>query len=69
MATGVQRAERDISTIVKNEVLANDPKTFRITWMDDKDIYNIEYSCETERECAEIVAKIKFILSRLRNKR
>ncbi len=36
VAAGVQRAERDISTIVKNEVLANDLKTFRITWADDK---------------------------------
>lgn len=69
VATGVHRAERDISTIVKNEVLASDPKTFRITWLDDKDIYNIEYSCETERECAEIVSKIKYILNKLRVKR
>lgn len=69
VATGVQRAERDISTIVKNEIVSTDRKTFRITWMDDRDIYNIEYTCETERECAEIVGKIKYILNKLRNKR
>jgi hypothetical protein len=58
--TGVQRAERNISTIVKLDILAQDPKTFRITWMDDRDVYNIEYTCETGRECAEIVAKINY---------
>jgi hypothetical protein len=62
--SGVQRAERDIASIVKIEKLPTDPKTFRITWMDNGDIYYIEYSCETERECAEIVAKIKFLLCR-----
>ena len=69
VATGVHRAEREISSIVKNEVLASDPKTFRITWLDDKDLYNIEYTCETERDCAEIVSKIKFILNKLQKKR
>jgi hypothetical protein len=58
--TGVQRAERNISTIVKLDILPADPKTFRITWMDDRDVYNIEYTCETTRECAEIVAKINY---------
>jgi len=58
--TGVQRAERNISTIVKLDILPTDPKTFKITWMDDRDVYNIEYTCETTRECAEIVAKINY---------
>eukprot|EP00601_Ochromonadales_sp_CCMP2298_P012371 CAMPEP_0173260326 /NCGR_PEP_ID=MMETSP1142-20121109/25512_1 /TAXON_ID=483371 /ORGANISM="non described non described, Strain CCMP2298" /LENGTH=526 /DNA_ID=CAMNT_0014195051 /DNA_START=42 /DNA_END=1623 /DNA_ORIENTATION=+ len=58
--TGVQRAERSINTIVKLEILSADKRTFRITWMDDRDVYNIEYTCETERECAEIVNKINY---------
>lgn len=58
--TGVQRAERSIATIVKMEILPLDPKTFRITWMDDRDVYNIEYTCETDRECSEIVTKINY---------
>jgi len=58
--TGVQRAERDINTIVKLEILPTDPRTFRITWMDDRDVYNIEYTCETVRECSEIVTKINY---------
>jgi hypothetical protein len=57
---GVQRAERSINTIVKLDILPNDTKTFRITWMDDRDVYNIEYTCETARECSEIVNKINY---------
>lgn len=63
---GVQRAERDISSIVKIERLNHDEKTFRITWCDNNDIYYIEYTCDTSRECAEIVAKVKFLLNRIR---
>lgn len=87
---GVQRAERDISTIVKIEIIADEhsqqqqtsattnstnstfnvigiSRTFRITWADNNDIYNIEYTCDTSRECIEIVAKVKYVLGRLRN--
>jgi hypothetical protein len=60
--SGVHRAERNISSIVKIEKLPLDPKTFRITWMDNGDIYYIEYLCETSRECSEIVGKIKYLL-------
>lgn len=63
--SGVQRAERDITSIVKIEKL-QDNKTFRITWMDNGDIYYIEYTCETIRECSEIVAKIRYLLNRRR---
>jgi len=64
--SGVQRAEREISSIVKIERLNHDEKTFRITWCDHNDIYYIEYTCDTSRECAEIVSKVKFILNRMR---
>lgn len=63
-SSGVQRAERPIKSIVNIDVLHNDPKTFRITWMDDRDLYNIEYTCESTRDCYEIVQKIKYILRR-----
>ncbi len=66
---GVQRAEREINTIQNIDIIEGDSKTFRITWLDDKDVYNIEYTCDTVRECAEIVAKVKFILSRMRTAR
>jgi hypothetical protein len=62
--TGVQRGEREIETIVKIEILNNDKRTFRIAWMDVRDVYNIEYTCDNERETAEIVAKIKYIMHR-----
>eukprot|EP01039_Chlorochromonas_danica_P000097 gene97-104_t len=63
-AKQVQRAERDISSIVNIEILPSDSRTFRITWRDDKDLYDIEYSFETSRECAEAIAKIKYIRNR-----
>ena len=92
-STGVHRAERSISTIVKIEILADEAhanastntstvsttnpnfveslasRTFRITWADNNDIYNIEYTTDTSRECVEIVAKIKFLLNRLKRQR
>lgn len=58
---GVQRAQRDISSIIKIEILPTDTKTFRIQWMGDKDMYNLDYTFESPRECAEVYAKIKFI--------
>lgn len=67
-SAGVQRAERDISTIQKIEIL-DERQTFRITWMDDRDQYNIEYICDSPRECAEIVTKIKYTLNKLMPKR
>lgn len=63
-AQKVQRAERDISSIVNVDILTNDDKTFRITWRDDKDLYDIEYTFDNSRECAEAVAKIRYIRNR-----
>lgn len=60
---GVQRAEREIATIKKIEIL-DERQTFRITWMDERDQYNIEYICDSPRECAEIVTKIKYTLNK-----
>lgn len=64
-AQRVQRAERDISSIVNIEILSSDDKTFRITWRDDRDLYDIEYTFDTSRECAEAVAKIRYIRKRI----
>lgn len=63
--TGVQRNQRDISTIVKIDILANDAKTFRITWAEDRDMVNIEYTCDTTRDAQEIVAKVKFLVNKI----
>ena len=60
----VARAERDISSLVALDILPNDTKTFRITWREDKDLYDIEYTFETARECAEVAAKIRYIRDR-----
>lgn len=82
---GVYRAEREISTIVKIDIIADEQcqpqanegggtnnmnniigksRTFRITWADHNDVYNIEYTCDSSRECIEIVAKVKYILNK-----
>jgi hypothetical protein len=41
-------------------------RTFRITWAESNDIYNIEYTTDTSRECLEIVAKVKYLMNRLK---
>lgn len=63
-ASGVHRAQREISSIRNVDVLPSDRRTFRITWVDKREVYDYEYSCETVRDCAEIVAKLKFLLNR-----
>lgn len=64
--TGVLRAEREITNIKNVEILRADLKTFRIKWIDDKDTYDIDYTCENTRHAAEIVAKINYLLSKSR---
>jgi SAPK-interacting protein 1 (Sin1), Pleckstrin-homology len=62
-AQGVHRAQRYISSIRKVEILDNDRKTLRITWEDEREVYDIEYTCDTKRDCVEIAAKILFLIS------
>ena len=55
-SNSVYRAQRDISTIRKVEAVPGDDKTVRITWEEgDSALYDIEYSCETSKDCADIV--------------
>lgn len=64
-ASGVHRHQREISTIRNVEILSNDKKTFKITWVEkSRETYDIEYTCESVRDCGEIVAKLKFLLGR-----
>lgn len=67
-STGVHRAQRHISSIRKVEILDNDRKTLRITWEDEREVYDIEYTCDTKRDCVEIAAKILFLISPSRKK-
>ena len=62
-SAGVHRAQRHISSIRKVEILDNDRKTLRITWEDEREVYDIEYTCDTKRDCVEIAAKILFLIS------
>lgn len=67
MAT-VARAERPVNSIKKVEVVTGpqqDKKTFRITWEEDKgqQVYDIEYTCESEQDCAEIVTKLNYLVN------
>ena len=67
-SAGVHRAQRHISSIRKVEILDNDRRTLRITWEDEREVYDIEYSCDTKRDCVEIAAKILFLISPLTRK-
>eukprot|EP00596_Hydrurales_sp_CCMP1899_P002070 CAMPEP_0119049714 /NCGR_PEP_ID=MMETSP1177-20130426/65985_1 /TAXON_ID=2985 /ORGANISM="Ochromonas sp, Strain CCMP1899" /LENGTH=485 /DNA_ID=CAMNT_0007027257 /DNA_START=378 /DNA_END=1835 /DNA_ORIENTATION=+ len=64
----VHRSQRDISSIRKVEIRDSDRKTIRITWGDNREIYDIEYTCDTKRDCVEIAAKILFLITPLQKK-
>ena len=63
--TGVQRAQRDISSIRKIEKVTGDSRTFRIIWEQGREVVDIEYTCETPQHCGEIVSKISYLLERV----
>lgn len=60
----VHRAQRDISTVRKVDTLAEDHRAFRITYDDEGEVSDIEYFCESARDCAEIVAKLNYLISK-----
>ena len=64
----VQRAEREISAIRKVDIL-DDRKTFRISWSDERDVYDIDYTCVNNVECGELVAKLLFLKDEAAKKR
>ncbi len=64
----VQRAEREIHAIRKVDIL-DDRKTFRISWNDERDIYDIDYTCANNVECGELVAKLLFLKDEAAKKR
>eukprot|EP01041_Mallomonas_annulata_P001891 gene1891-3666_t len=54
--------QRFISSIVKISVVEGDDLTFRIAWSDLKEICEMEYTCNSPRECSEIVARTRHLL-------
>jgi hypothetical protein len=62
-SSSVSRAHRDISTIRKVEMVENDNIAFRITFVDERETYDVEYTCDNPRACAEIVAKLNYLLA------
>lgn len=57
----VRLAQRDIDDIIKFEKVEGTDKTFRITWQEDNIQYAIEYACESERDCTQIIKKLTYI--------
>jgi hypothetical protein len=62
--SSVSRAQRDLSTVRKIEILDDDSRAFRISYKEDEEAFDIDYFCDTVRECAEIVAKISYLVSK-----
>lgn len=60
---GVSHAVRDISTVVQVQNVSGDPCSFRVTFDDGREIYDIGYTCDTARECIEIIAKLRYLLA------
>jgi hypothetical protein len=65
----VFNAQREVKDIRKIEPIEGDPASFKITWENSpSELIDIEYSCESVRDCLEIIGKITFLLSILRKK-
>lgn len=65
----VFNAQREVKDIRKIEPIEGDETSFKITWENSpSELIDIEYSCESVRDCLEIIAKITFLLSILRKK-
>lgn len=65
----VTHAEREIKTIRNLEILQdNEKRTLRITWEEDNrtDLREIEYICETSKDCSDIYAKLTFLMKNLK---
>jgi hypothetical protein len=64
-SSSVYRAQRDISTIRKVEVADGDEKTVRIQWEEENAaLYDIEYTCESAKDCNDIVAKLSYLIAK-----
>lgn len=61
-SSAVSRAYREIATIRRVEMVENELLVLRITFVDERDTYDVEYTCETPRACAEIIAKLNHLL-------
>ena len=49
------------------EAVVGDDKMLRIMWEEgDSALYDIEYTCETSKDCADIVAKLSYLMSKKR---
>ena len=65
--SNVRLAQRDLKDIIKFEKVDQDGKTFRITWQEDNIQYNIDYTCENERDCNQIINKLNYLRNIMRN--
>lgn len=65
---GVARAQRDLNSVRKFELVESDveKKSFRITWEEDgkTEPHDIEYICESSKDCSEILGKLSYLRSR-----
>lgn len=61
--SGVAHAMRDINTVVSVHAVVGEPLSFRVTFQDDREIYDIVYSCDNKRECFEIISKLRYLLA------
>ncbi len=66
MLGAVSRAERDIASITEVHVVSIRPSCFTIAFKEKNGKLIVrEYEAETRMECAEIVAKLKFLMNHI----
>lgn len=62
----VSKESREVSQIKKIRFSKDDSdnKTFCITWVENGREFEIEYTCESSKDCSDIVGRIKYILNK-----
>ena len=62
-SSDVKHPDRDISTVLKVESVANDNRSIKI-YFADVHIYDIEYTCDTEADKKAVLAKLQAVMAR-----
>jgi len=60
-AVSRSQSQHHVSSVSKIDIIDSDPSTFRILWNDVREMRYVDYTCESDRECLEIVAKIRHL--------
>src|SRR5258708_2430400 len=59
----VHKKQRPVISVSSCSIVKHKPRTFQIAFREKGGIVSREYEAETKMECAEIVAKVNFLMT------